>query len=150
MRCPYCGSKKTKVVDKRDSSDEPVTRRRRECLKCFKRFTTYERVEKVDLTVLKSDGSTETFTREKLKKSIMKAVADGDVTEQQVCAIVEDIEMRLLNRKTTTVRSSDIGKLVLTRLKNVDPVAYMRFASVYKEFKDINDFIKEIESLKKK
>ena len=150
MRCPYCGSKDTKVIDKRDSSEEPVTRRRRECLKCFKRFTTYERIEKIDLTVVKSDGTSEMFSREKLKKSILKATANSNVTDQQIYGIVEDIEMRLLNRKSTMVRSKDIGRLVLNRLKNIDPIVYMRFASVYKGFNSLDDFIKEIDQIQKR
>jgi transcriptional repressor NrdR len=149
MKCPYCGCVKTKVVDKRDYADEPVTRRRRECMKCFKRFTTYERIEKIDLNVMKRDGSVEIFSREKLKKSIFKALANTEVSNEQVYAVVEDIEMKLLNRKDTTVRSSDIGRLVLNRLRGINDVAYLRFASVYKELDSIEDMVAEIESLRK-
>jgi len=149
MRCPYCGFTKTKVVDKRDYPGESITRRRRECLKCFKRFTTYERVERIDLSVLKRDGTTEVFSREKLKKSLLKAIANTDVADEQLVAIIEDIEMKLLNRKDTVVRSSDIGRLVLNRLKGVSDLAYLRFASVYKDFSSVDDLIEEIEYLKK-
>jgi transcriptional repressor NrdR len=148
MRCPYCGYSKTKVVDKRDYPGESITRRRRECLKCFKRFTTYERVEKIDLSVLKRDGVVELFSREKLKKSILKAIANTDVADEQIVAIVEDIEMKLLNRKDTVIRSSDIGRLVLNRLKGVSDLAYLRFASVYKDFDSVEDLMDEISKLK--
>ena len=147
MKCPYCGSQKTKVVDKRDKEDEGVTRRRRECLDCEKRFTTYERVETIDLSVVKKDGTLEQYDRNKLMKSIRKAVDKHSVSEEQVCSMVEDIEMRLLNMDSITVPSVAIGKMVLGQLKEVDPIAYMRFASVYKEFKSIDQFKAELESL---
>lgn len=154
MKCPYCGSVDTKVVDKRDNDKENFTRRRRECLKCYKRFTTYERIENVELDVLKRDGSTEKFSREKLKKSILKATGKtcrltGSVKEEQIVGIVEDIEMKLLNKESTTIESTEIGKMVLKRLKNLDLVAYMRFASIYKELNNIEDYEKEFKLLKK-
>lgn len=156
MKCPYCGSTDSKVVDKRDNDEEGFTRRRRECLTCFKRFTTYERIENVELDVEKRDGRIEKFSREKLKKSILKSVGKtgrpigGEkIQEEQVVGIVEDIEMKLLNRKSTVIRSTDIGKMVLNRLKKLDMVAYMRFASIYKELNSIEDYENEFKLLKK-
>ncbi len=154
MKCPYCGSVETKVMDKRDNDKENFTRRRRECLQCYKRFTTYERIENVELDVLKRDGITEKFSRKKLKKSILKSVGktcrlSGDIEEEQIVGIVEDIEMRLLNMDSTTIKSTEIGKMVLKRLKKLDLVAYMRFASIYKELNSIEEYEKEFKLLKK-
>ncbi len=154
MKCPYCGSVETKVVDKRDNDKENFTRRRRECLECYKRFTTYERIENVELDVLKRDGTTEKFSRKKLKKSILKSVGKtcrltGDIAEEQIVGIVEDIEMKLLNMDSTTIKSTEIGKMVLKRLKKLDLVAYMRFASIYKELNSIGEYEKEFKLLKK-
>lgn len=150
MRCPYCGKFETKVVDKRDNREEGITRRRRECLNCFKRFTTYERIEHVELDVIKKSGKMEKFNRDKLKRGILKAVNESEISDDQVCKLIDDIEMNLLNSKSTVIKSSDIGKLVLKRLKSLDPIAYMRFASVYKDFDSLDDFINELNLLKKK
>jgi transcriptional repressor NrdR len=147
MKCPYCGSYKTRVVDKRDNREEGITRRRRECLVCFKRFTTYERIEHVELDVVKRNGEIEKFNREKLKRGIMKAVNKRPVTEVQVDKMIEDIEMIFLNKKATLIKSSEIGKMVLLGLRKVDSVSYMRFASVYKDFDTIEDFKKELNLL---
>lgn len=149
MRCPYCGSCKTRVVDKRDNREEGLTRRRRECMTCYKRFTTYERIENIELDVIKRDGSVEKFNREKLKRGLSKATDKRRVDESQIDGLIEDIEMKLLSRKDTAIKSSDIGKMVLTRLQKIDPVAYMRFASVYKDFHSIEDFQKELNLLEK-
>lgn len=148
MNCPYCDSTKSKVVDKRDNNEEGTTRRRRECLECQKRFTTYERVENIELTVVKRDGSSERYNREKLTKSIRKAVNKDTFNTEQLESIVDDIESRLLNRKNTFVTSTDIGGMILTRLKRVDPVAYMRFASIYKGFDSLDNFKDELASLR--
>lgn len=148
MVCPYCHSQETKVVDKRDNNDSGVTRRRRECLSCKKRFTTYERVETISLNVLKRSGKIEEFDREKLKKGIMKAIKKRDLSETQVEELIDDIELKLLNRKTNTVKSTDIGQMVLTRLKKLDTIAYLLFASVYRDFDTIEDFEEAIKELK--
>lgn len=147
MRCPYCASADTSVLESRDSEDGEVTRRRRECVKCQKRFTTYERVEQIDLKVVKKDGSREPFDREKIKKGIQMACQKREVSDEQMEEIVSDIEMRLLNRKSTEISSSDIGRLVLTRLKKTDKVAYLRFASVFLEFASLDEFKKEIREI---
>ena len=149
MKCPYCFSNDTKVVDKRDNEHEGTTRRRRECLKCAKRFTTYERIENIDLSIKKKDGNCEAFNREKLKKSILKAIRRDEVSSEDLTGILDSIEMDLLSKETTVVESSEVGKLVLEKLKGVSPVAYMRFASVYKGFGSLEDFENEISALKK-
>ena len=147
MRCPYCGSSDTSVLESRDSEDGEVTRRRRECDKCKKRFTTYERVEQIDLKVVKKDGSKEPFEREKVRSGIQLACQKREVSEDQIDEVIDNIEMRLLNRKSTEISSSDIGRMVLTRLKKLDKVAYLRFASVFLEFESVDDFKKEIKEI---
>jgi len=146
MLCPYCNNAETKVTDKRDS--EGTTRRRRECLKCGKRFTTYERVE-FDLTVVKKDGKREKFDRDKLKEGIEKAFEKLSVSAEKIDTIVSDIEARI-NRiaKGKEIKSSKIGEIVMNKLKKVNKVAYIRFASVYREFADIDDSKKELRGLR--
>ena len=150
MVCPFCHSTVSKVVDKRDNNDSGVTRRRRECLSCKKRFTTYERIETICLNVVKRSGKIEEFDREKLKKGIMKAVKKRDISEQQIDELIDDIEIKLLNRKTTTVKSTLIGQMVLTRLKKIDTIAYLLFASVYRDFNSVKDFEDAINELNEK
>lgn len=147
MFCPYCNSTKSSVLESRDSEDGQALRRRRQCLKCKKRFTTYERIEVIDLKVVKKDGSKENFNYKKLKSGIEVACEKRDVSEQEIEKIVEDIETRLLNRKSIEVSSSDIGRMVLTRLKKLDSVAYLRFASVFLEFCSVSEFKKQIQKL---
>jgi transcriptional repressor NrdR len=146
MKCAYCGNLETKVVDSRDT-EEGLVRRRRECEKCGKRFTTYEKVESVKLVVIKKDGRTEEYRREKIKNGVMRAVEKRPVTEEQVESLIDDIELKLLNRKSTEVSSANIGQMVMARLKKLDKVAYLRFASVCLEFEDLADFKKEISQL---
>jgi transcriptional repressor NrdR len=140
MHCPYCGNENTSVLESRSSGDSDGVRRRRECLKCSKRFTTYERVGNIDLKVEKRSGGLEDFSRDKLEKGIVKACWKRGVSEEEVIKLADEIEMKLLNRQSTTVKSTDIGKLVLGRLKKVDGVAYLRFASVYLDVDNLNDF----------
>jgi len=149
MLCPYCSHSQTSVLESRESEDGAVTRRRRECSRCGKRFTTYERVEIIDLKVVKKDGQKEDFNREKIRNGIMHACEKRPCDMEEIESIIDDIEMRLLNRKSTEISTSDIGRMVLTRLKKLDQVAYLRFASVFLEFKDVEEFkkiIKEIRS----
>ncbi|MBN1916135.1 transcriptional repressor NrdR [Candidatus Dojkabacteria bacterium] len=148
MFCPYCHFEDTKVVDKRDNDETAVTRRRRECLGCGKRFTTYERIETIHLNVVKRSGKMEEFDREKLKRGIMKAVKKRPITEKQIDELIDDIELKLLNRKSTEIKSTEIGKMILTRLKKLDQVGYILFASVYRDFNEINDFERVLEELK--
>jgi len=147
MKCPFCASLDSAVLESRDSEDGAVVRRRRECVKCGKRFTTYERIENIDLKVVKKDGRKENFDREKIKKGIAKAGEKRPVDQEQIERIVDDIELRLLNRKSTEISSSDIGRMVLTRLKKVDKVAYLRFASVFLEFGSVEEFRQEIREI---
>jgi len=147
MTCPYCNNPKSKVIDKRDNIKDGTTRRRRECLKCKKRYTTQEKVENIDLNIIKKDGSVQPYMRDKLVKSILKSVDKDTFTDENLNSMTDDIEMRLLNRKSSMVTSTDIGRMVLTRLKKFSPVAYMRFASIYKGFKSIAEFKEELETL---
>jgi len=145
MKCPYCCSETTKVVDKRDNNEDSSTRRRRECLNCKKRFTTYERIEKVDISIEKKDGSLENFNKEKLIKGIEKSVGPSILLED-IEDFTDEIERMVLN-SSEIVTTRDIGLKVLDWLKGKDSLSYMRFASVYKDFKTLEDFEKELKDL---
>ena len=147
MICPFCKNIYTRVVDKRDLEEDPVSRRRRECLNCGKRFTTYERIESLDLKVVKKDGSLQAYDREKLNRGIRLTVQKR-LEPAEVEEIVDDIEFRIMNRKSKEISTGDIGRMVLTRLKHKDIISYLRFASVFLDFKDVEEFRKEIEKLK--
>ncbi len=147
MHCPYCENKETNVLESRILPLGEGMRRRRECKKCGKRFTTYEKVANLDLKVVKKSGAIEEFDREKVMRGIKKACWKRPVTDEQMTALVDDIELKLLNRKTTKIPSCDIGKMILSRLKRLDDVAYLRFASVYLEFETAADFAKLITKL---
>lgn len=143
MLCPHCNSSKTKVTDKRSSEDNKAIRRRRECLSCKKRFTTYERAV-LDLMVLKKDGKREYFDREKLKNGIMKACEKRPVGLRVIEKLVDEIEAEIQNMHKTEIKSIVIGDLVMERLKKVDKVAYVRFASYYRDFKNVEAFKKSL------
>jgi len=143
MYCPYCKSPKTKVVDKRTSEEGKAIRRRRECLKCKKRFTTYERAD-MDLIVIKKDGRREKFDRSKLKTGIMKACEKRPISLRIIERLVNEIEAKLRDLHTTEIRSSIIGDIIMKKLKKLDKVAYVRFASYYKDFTDIKSFKKTL------
>ena len=146
MKCPYCGAFETKVTNKRDSG--AVTRRRRECLKCARRFTTHERVE-LELSVIKKDGRREQFNRSKLYEGICRSMEKRPFSGLEIEELVNDIENRIHRAaKDKDIKSSKIGEIVMGRLKKIDKVAYIRFASVYRDFADIEDFKKEIGGLK--
>jgi len=147
MQCPYCGNTDTSVLESRLTEDGGAMRRRRECGKCRKRFTTYERTEGVDIKVIKKNGSQEDFDREKLKKGLMKATWKRPVSILQIEEMIDDIEMVLRNKKSTEVRSWEVGNLVINRLKKIDPLAYLLFASVYRDFQDVDDFVREIKKM---
>ena len=148
MKCPFCDSEDDKVVDSRAAQDGRSVRRRRECLACGKRYTTYEYVEKVTLTVVKSDGRREDFDRQKLFKGIALACNKRPVSEEQINNLVSQVEEELQNSsRGTEVTSKKIGELVMDRLKSLDEVAYVRFASVYRKFKDKNEFLEELKGL---
>ena len=145
MRCPFCKAE-TQVTDKRDSESE--TRRRRECLKCKKRFTTYERFEVRDLRVIKKDGRRESFDPEKVKRGLIKACEKRPVSLEKIEQSVRDIENKLKNSNKKEIKSQIIGEMIMKELKKLDKVAYIRFASVYRDFKDVSDFKREIKDLK--
>ncbi|MBT4135999.1 transcriptional repressor NrdR [archaeon] len=143
MKCVYCGDY-TRVTNKRESGDD--VRRRRECLKCKKRFTTYERSEKNDIILVKKDGRRERFSKEKLRNGLMKACEKRPVPIEKIDKTVGEVEEKL-RRKGKEIKSEVIGKMIMTKLKRLDKVAYIRFASVYRDFKDIEDFKEEIKEL---
>lgn len=147
MRCPYCNNDDTEVIETRDSEDLTVTRRRRVCGKCEKRFTTYERVESVPITVVKKDDRRETFEREKLKRGIWRASGKTKITAKDIDRIVDEVERELIGGDSTEVMSKKIGELVAKRLKKLDKIAYIRFASVFRRFVDVEDFEKEVKKL---
>lgn len=148
MRCPYCSHSDTKVLDSRDTGEkEDVTRRRRECLKCEKRFTTYERIEMVDLFVIKKDGKRELFERDKVRKGVMKACEKRNIALNKIDKVIDNIEIEIRKSDKTEIKSKDIGKIVMKNLKKIDNVAYIRFASVYREFTDIESFEDELKKL---
>ena len=150
MKCPFCFYEETRVVDKRETEDFDVTRRRRECLKCKKRFTTYERVEDLGLIIVKKDGRRESFDPEKIKRGILKACEKRPVSCEQVDDIVNKVEAELRKLKSKEVASSVIGEKIVSKLKKLDKIAYIRFASVYRSFADVTDFEKELKDLVKK
>lgn len=150
MNCPYCNHKETAVLESRVLPDGAGMKRRRECKKCDKRFTTYEKVVNLDLKVIKKGGKVEDFDREKVMKGVRKAVWKRPVTEEQTEQLVDDIEIKLLNRKTTKIPSCDIGKMILARLMKLDDVAYLRFASVYLPIGSADDLEQLINNLKTK
>lgn len=147
MRCPYCENRDTKVIDSRHTEEGHAIRRRRECEKCGKRFTTYEKIEETVLVVIKKDGSRETFDRNKILSGIIKACEKRPVALSEMEAAIDDIERGLNNMMEKEVKSTFIGELVMEKLRDLDEVAYVRFASVYRQFTDINTFVHEIEKL---
>ena len=147
MKCPYCGHLEGKVVDSRPSDEGASIRRRRECLDCHKRFTTYETVETLPLIVIKKDGSRQTFDRDKLLGSMLKACEKRSVPLAKLEEIAREIEQSLQNDMEREVSSAVVGERVMQRLKEVDEVAYVRFASVYRQFRDIGTFMEELEKL---
>ncbi len=147
MQCPYCHNEDTSVLESRITEDGGAMRRRRECVKCGKRFTTYERAEGVDIKVVKKTGKIEDFDREKLKRGIMKATWKRPVSMEQIEEMVDEVERILRRKSSTEVRSWEIGNLVINRLKKIDPLAYLLFASVYREFENLSDFEEEIKKL---
>jgi transcriptional repressor NrdR len=147
MRCPFCGHAETKVVDSRTSESQDAIRRRRECLQCAERFTTYERREEMPLMVTKKAGEVEPFDRGKLLRGLMVATAKRNVSMERLEQLIDDIESELHNEFRYEVDSSQVGDMVLRRLRDVDKVAYVRFASVYKEFQDLDEFTSELRNL---
>lgn len=147
MRCPFCGHDEDKVIDSRPSEEGSAIRRRRECISCGSRFTTYEKVENLPLLVVKKDGSREPFFRDKLISGIIKSCEKRPVSTAQIEALVDSIEMAVQNSLKREVTSREIGEMVMERLKGLDEVAYVRFASVYRQFKDVNSFLSELNQM---
>ena len=147
MKCPYCGEVDSKVIDSRPTEDGEKIRRRRECLNCKKRFTTYEIVETVPLMVVKKDRSREVFDRQKLLNGMLRACEKRPVALAQLEKIADDIEQELQGSLEREVKTADIGEMVMSRLKDVDEVAYVRFASVYRQFSDVNTFMEELKDM---
>ncbi len=147
MKCPFCGYEESKVIDSRPTDEGERIRRRRECLKCTKRFTTYEMIESLPIVVIKKDGSRETFDRQKLLTGMLRACEKRPVSIEMLDRAISDIETVIQNSLDREVSSDKIGELVMEKLKEIDEVAYVRFASVYRQFKDINTFMDELNKL---
>ena len=147
MKCPFCNAEDTKVIDSRPAEDNASIRRRRQCEQCGKRFTTYEKIEHLPVIVVKRDGSRQSFDRVKLINGMLRACEKRPVTLPQLEAIADDIEQELQSALEREISTVDIGEMVMSRLKDVDEVAYVRFASVYRSFKDINTFMEELTKL---
>ncbi|SHH40672.1 transcriptional repressor NrdR [Clostridium collagenovorans DSM 3089] len=147
VKCPYCNYAESKVVDSRATDDDSAIRRRRECLGCGKRYTTYEKVENIPILVIKKDCSREYFDRTKIINGLMKACEKRPVSRQKIEDIAEEVEKQLYNNMTTEVSSDHIGEIIMNILKETDEICYVRFASVYRQFKDINTFMEEIRGL---
>ena len=149
MKCPYCGEENTKVIDSRPAEENNAIRRRRQCLKCKKRFTTYEKVENIPLIVIKKDDIREPYDRGKIEAGIVRSCHNRPVSYEQIVSAVEDVENKIFNMEKKEISSRVIGEIVMERLKELDQVAYVRFASVYREFKDVNTFMDELKKLLK-
>lgn len=147
MKCPFCGNYESKVIDSRPAEEGASIRRRRECLSCQKRFTTYEIIERMPIVVVKRDGSRQSFDRVKLINGMVRACEKRPVSLSTLEKIADDIEQEIQSKLEREVHTVDIGEMVMSRLKNVDEVAYVRFASVYRSFKDINTFMEELSKL---
>ena len=146
MRCPYCGSEEMKVIDSRSAGDAAI-RRRRQCEECGKRFTTYEKIETLPLMVVKKDNSREAFDRDKLINRVLRSAYKRPVSAAQIEELADDIENAALESMNREITSQEIGEMVMERLRQLDEVSYVRFASVYREFKDVNSFMQELRGL---
>ena len=147
MKCPYCGNQDTRVVDSRPVDDNSSIRRRRVCDVCGKRFTSYERVETVPLVVIKKDKNRELYDRSKIESGVLRACHKRPVSAQQIHDLVDSVETEIYNSGEREIPSERIGEMVISRVRNLDPVAYVRFASVYREFKDVETFMEELSKL---
>lgn len=150
MKCPYCGFIDDRVIDSRPTDEGTVIRRRRECIKCAKRFTTYEKVESLPLIVIKKDKTRQPFNREKLINGMLRACEKRPVSIDDIEKLADDIESQIYNSLQREITTNEIGEMVMERLKSLDEVAYVRFASVYRQFKDIDTFMEELRKLQQK
>lgn len=147
LKCPFCSYEESKVVDSRSTEDNMSIRRRRECLKCGKRYTTYEKIEDIPILVIKKDSSREYFDKSKIINGLIKACQKRPVSRVQIEALADEVEKKISNDMTTEIKSDYIGEMIMESLKNIDEIAYVRFASVYRQFKDVNTFMEEIKKL---
>ncbi len=144
MKCPFCGHENTRVIDSRPADENNSIRRRRVCDECAKRFTTYEKVETIPLIVIKKDNNRETYDRSKIEAGVLRACHKRPISVNQINQLVDEVETEIFNREEKEISSSEIGEIVMDKLKNLEAVAYVRFASVYREFKDVNTFMDEL------
>lgn len=144
MKCPFCGEENTKVIDSRPAEENNSIRRRRQCEVCGKRFTTYEKVETIPLIVIKKDDNREPYDRSKIERGIVRSCHKRPVSYDQIVSTVEEIEAEIFNKEEKEISSNEIGEIVMDKIKELDQVAYVRFASVYREFKDVNTFMDEL------
>ena len=149
MKCPYCGKDNTRVIDSRPADEGDSIRRRRECDECHKRFTTYEKVETIPMIVIKKDNNRETYDRAKVEGGVFRACHKRPVSATQIEAMIDDVESSIFSKEEREISSRQIGEMVMEKLKDLDSVAYVRFASVYREFKDVNTFMDELKKMLK-
>lgn len=147
MKCPFCSSDNTRVIDSRPADDNSSIRRRRLCDECGKRFTTYEKVETIPLIVIKKDNNREQYDRAKIEAGVLRACHKRPVSANQINKLVDEVEVEIFNREEKELSSSQIGEIVMNKLEDLDPVAYVRFASVYREFKDVDTFMNELKKI---
>jgi transcriptional repressor NrdR len=147
MKCPFCNEENTRVIDSRPADDNNSIRRRRQCDKCNKRFTTYEKIEVIPLVVIKKDNNREPYDRSKIEAGVFRSCHKRPISVDEINALVDDIENTIFNFDKNEVKSSLIGEIVMDKLKELDPVAYVRFASIYREFKDVNTFMDELKKM---
>ncbi len=147
MKCPFCGHENTRVIDSRPAEENNSIRRRRVCDECGKRFTTYEKVETIPLIIIKKDNNRETYDRAKIEAGVLRACHKRPVSANQITRLIEEVETQIFNMEEKEIPSSKIGELVMSKLKDMDAVAYVRFASVYREFKDVNTFMDELKKV---
>lgn len=147
MKCPFCGKENTRVIDSRPADDGSSIRRRRQCDECTKRFTTYEKVEAIPLVVIKKDNNRESYDRSKVEAGVYRSCHKRPISVDQINCLVDEVETAVFNMEEKEIPSSVIGQLVMEKLRDLDPVAYVRFASVYREFKDVNTFMSEIKKI---
>lgn len=147
MKCPFCGEDSTRVIDSRPADDNHAIRRRRLCDDCGKRFTTYEKVETIPLIVIKKDNNREQYDRSKIEAGVLRACHKRPISAAEITKLIDDVEVEIFNREVKEIPSSEIGEIVVDKIKDLDPVAYVRFASVYREFKDVNTFMNELKKM---
>ena len=147
MKCPFCSHENTRVIDSRPAEDNNSIRRRRVCDECGKRFTTYEKIETIPLIIIKKDNNREAYDRAKIEAGVLRACHKRPVSAQQITTLVDEVENEIFTREEREIPSGTIGELVMNKLKDLDAVAYVRFASVYREFKDVNTFMDELKSV---